>query len=250
MTRPVSTQARIGILSSLWEAGKDLLFPPSCLGCKQQLPGWQALLFCPSCRDRIRFLKTPFCRCCGMPFAGSGDHLCADCLQGTFVFTKARAAVLYQEPVITPILAFKYSGEMTGLETFATLAGISARLKDLPKTDYIIPVPLHSKRLRERGFNQADLLAHRFFPHSPHKIRLDILLRARHTTTQSGQSGKARRLNLHNAFCLGRPEEICGKSILLVDDVFTTGTTVNECSKILLAAGASQVVVFTLARTS
>lgn len=112
----------------------------------------------------------------------------------------------------------------------------------------IIPVPLHAKRLRERGFNQSVLIARALFSHEKKRINTSVLQRHRWTEPQATYGGKARRKNLRNAFSVRIPAQIKGKKILLIDDVFTTGTTVNECAGVLLKAGAAEVIVFTLAR--
>ena len=199
----------------------------------------------------IRFISPPFCVCCGLPFQTGEDHFCGDCLQGRFVFDQARAAVIYAEPVVAPLLAFKYQGDLSGLEVFASLAHplLVCPAHLYAHCDLIVPVPLHPRRLRGRGFNQALLLAQCFFPHYRARIYPELLARIRHTAPQSGQSGRARRRNLRGAFMVTTPSAVKGKSILLVDDVLTTGTTVNECAAVLRTAGATEIQVFTLART-
>jgi ComF family protein len=111
--------------------------------------------------------------------------------------------------------------------------------------DLLVPVPLHPRRLKERGFNQALLLA-KAFPDKP--LAREVLIRVRHTMPQSGLNPKERRENVKRAFTAPRPEEIKGKSVLLIDDVYTTGATVRECARILRQAGALEVAVLTVAR--
>ncbi len=147
------------------------------------------------------------------------------------------------------IHGLKYSGNMTGLETFQHLSRQSPVLDDLNIPDLILPVPLHIKRLRQRGFNQALLLARKIFPEDKEKIQFDILLRQADTPTQTGLSGKERRKNLKNAFIIKRPSEITGKNILILDDVFTTGSTCNECAQALKKAGAAKVEILTVCRS-
>ena len=144
--------------------------------------------------------------------------------------------------------SLKYSCNTSGLETFRKLKKKSSSLKDLPEADFIFPVPLHAKRLRQRGYNQAQLLARAFFYKEKNKIKNDILTRCRNTPPQTGLDGAERRKNLKNAFCVNNKDLVSGKTILLVDDVFTTGTTVNECARVLVKAGADNVDVLTLAR--
>ena len=187
-----------------------------------------------------------------MPLGNSagGDHLCGACLRKPPYFHRARAALLYHGPIATAIRAFKYRGELTGLKSFAAFAHTPPGLEELGTQlwDYILPIPLHLKRLRTRGFNQALLLAQHFLPQAKNKIVADLLLRQRWTEPQTGMSGGQRRRNLKNAFTLARPELIKSRNILLIDDVFTTGSTVNECARVLRDAKAARVDVFTLAR--
>jgi ComF family protein len=117
-----------------------------------------------------------------------------------------------------------------------------------PDLDYLIPVPLHPKRLRERGFNQALLLGKALEDIPPAKIKPGLLKRVRHTPPQVHLNPDERRQNVQGAFALKDPSGVRGKNILLVDDVFTTGATVNECARVLKKAGAGRVTVYTLAR--
>jgi ComF family protein len=135
------------------------------------------------------------------------------------------------------------------MRTFAALRAAAAAPDDLlAQPDLIVPVPLHKKRLRQRGFNQALELARLFFPLEKARIRPTILMRTRWTTPQAGLGGRERRRNLAGAFQVGDGEKILAKKILLVDDVFTTGSTVNECAKVLRQSGAADIQVLTLAR--
>lgn len=251
-------------LACLGRACQDLLFPPNCLSCRSALPSSRPPLFCSSCREQLQWLQPPLCSCCGRPFTGSGaDHFCGNCLSSPPHFRRARAALLYHGPVVQAIQACKYQGDLAGLSTFAALTGDSAGWRSLitlasPDSDetspdgfpwdYVIPVPLHVKRLQSRGFNQALLLAQALFPGKRTAIRPDLLLRLRWTEPQTGMSGGQRRRNLRRAFAASKPEELAKRKVLLIDDVFTTGSTANECAKALKAAGAAGVDVFTLAR--
>ena len=139
---------------------------------------------------------------------------------------------------------------MTGLASLAALARASGGFRSLAIPDLILPVPLHPRRLRQRGFNQALLLARACFPEQQVLIDPFLLQRHRATVAQTGLSGTLRRKNLFGAFSLIQPDMVKNKKILLVDDVFTTGSTVQECSRILRRAGAGRIEIFTLARTT
>ena len=230
------------------ESFQELIFPSYCLQCDQRLPCRELPLLCSDCLSDISYINSPGCTCCGIPFQAGHNHPCGLCLKKTYAFNLARAAVHYREPVTKLIISLKFNGTLTGLATLAHLASNAPGIKDLTEPDMILPVPLHIKRLRERKFNQALTIAHACFPNNKHKINGNILLRHRSTSPQTTLSGTERRRNLTGAFSLKNPEQVKNKTILLVDDVFTTGSTVHECAKVLRKAGAKRIEVFTLAR--
>jgi ComF family protein len=184
-----------------------------------------------------------------MPFVTGADHLCGDCLTGHFAFDRARSLFLYQPPITDIILSLKFGGSLTALDSLTALVAASDCGRNFTTPDLILPVPLHPSRLRTRGFNQALLLARACFPRWRQHLDTALLVRSRQTTAQSLLTGKERRTNLRNAFTLTNPSAVAGKRVLLVDDVFTTGSTVNECCKVLRNNGAQRIEVFTLARS-
>ncbi|MEN8198777.1 MAG: ComF family protein [Thermodesulfobacteriota bacterium] len=226
---------------------KDLLFPPVCHLCG--LPLAMADGLCSSCLETVSLLGSPLCPLCGKEMADSagGDHLCGRCLQKKPPYSSALGLAHYREPVTTLLHRLKYQGDTSVLVPLGKIIG-SAPPVSLMSGDRVIPVPLHIRRLRKRGFNQALLLARLFFPTSRECILVDTLQRIRHTKPQTGLDGTARRKNLHKAFAVHDPAGLRRRRIILVDDVYTTGTTVSECSRALLAAGAGEVHVLTLAR--
>lgn len=251
----------VNLSATLFHACQELLFPPCCLGCRTSLTSSRLPLFCPSCLEQISWLTPPLCPGCGRPWPGGTDrtHFCGPCLQKPPHFQRARATVIYQGPITSAIQACKYQADLAGLSSLAALVHRAPTLARITTAglaqgvmaadyDYILPVPLHLKRLRQRGFNQALLLARAFFPGQKQKIRFDLLHRQRWTAPQTGMNGSQRRKNLKNAFVVAKAEKIKNRRLLLVDDVFTTGSTVNECARVLRAAGAAEVSVFTLAR--
>ncbi len=228
---------------------KDLCFPPSCISCEISLPE-SRLLLCGQCLGELHFTESPLCFRCGRVFPGrqGGDHLCSACMKSSLYYNRARSLFIYDDRVSDLVHGLKYSCKTSVLETFNILKTKSRCLDDLSTFDYIVPVPLHVKRLRQRGYNQALLLARTFFYEEKNKIKNDILLRIRNTPSQTGLNGVERRKNLKNAFQVSDQKNVSGKNILLVDDVFTTGSTVNECARVLIQAGAGNVDVMTLAR--
>lgn len=235
--------------ASCFEALQDLFFPPLCLGCGRRLNSSLPPLFCSDCLAEIEFLASPCCSRCGFPFPAGVDHLCGDCLAQSFAFDFSRSLFHFQPPVSPIIHSLKFGGQFAGLATLAALAAQSPFLGQFAEPDLLLPVPLHIERLRERGFNQALVIAKGCFPQWASKIVPDLLSRSRSTAPQSLLSGKERRVNLKGVFTVARPSRLVGKKVLLVDDVLTTGSTVNECSQVLVAAGAARVEVFTLARS-
>ena len=240
---------RLGVKEFL-QAVRETIFPLSCLACSRGLQGRPQVAYCAICRQDVRLLQEPFCTTCCKPFgqAAGKSHLCSYCLKYGWHFKQARAVVQYQPPVSEAVKMFKYKGKMHGLATFAALSQQYLQKQPLAQPDLLVPVPLHTKRLRQRGFNQALMLCRKIFPAWRDKIDPLVLERHSWTQPQTGLSGKERRRNVRNAFMVLKPEKIKNKKILLVDDVFTTGATVNECARILVKNKASRVDVFTFAR--
>lgn len=234
-------------LKNWLQALGDLCFPPHCLCCATLLPWGGRIDLCDHCRGKLRYIATPLCPACGLMFVNSGgaSHLCPFCVKKKYAFDRARAVFCYNDEIGKLIHSLKFSAKKTGLRTMVELSTTSS-LADLSCPDIIVPVPLHLHKLRRRGFNQSLLLAKVLFPDQKEKIR-HCLIRSRHTRPQTGLKGVERRRNVVGAFAVCKPEMVQGKKICLVDDVFTTGTTVNECAKTLKKAGAAQVEVACLA---
>jgi len=232
-----------------FEALADLCFPPSCLGCGISLQH-SFILFCDSCLVKIKFINEPYCPCCGILFSSGENHLCALCLKKSWNFTRARSVFVYNDTAAKAILGLKFGGRKAALKTFSKFKEQCSPCRDLVIPDSIIPVPLHSNRLRQRGFNQSLLLARAFYPEEKEKIKKTALKRRRDTISQTGLDGSSRRKNMRDAFLVQKEADVYGKKIVLEDDVFTTGTTVNECARALKQAGAAQVDVLTLARVA
>jgi len=235
-----------------WQVFRNVIFPECCLGCGAGLKRYSEIAFCQACRQNVNLIQEPFCTTCGKPFDKSAgeSHLCSLCLKSRWHFTHARAVVCYRGPVVEAVKNFKYNGKMYGLETFAALTRQYYKYHPRPKHDLILPVPLHPRRLRKRGFNQSLVLCRKLFPKSKEKIDPGVLVRPLWTRPQTGLNGAERRKNVKNAFRVNDPDRVENKRILLVDDVFTTGSTVNECALILLKNKAAGVEVFTFTRAA
>ncbi len=226
----------------------DLLFPLSCTVCASSISAPCSAL-CMECLEDVRLICSPLCTVCGLEMESSatGDHLCGSCLRKKPPFHSARAVARYQEPVSTLLHKLKYQGDTSVLPALQEVVNLSSEIS-IENADRIIPVPLHVHRLRSRGFNQAKLLAELFFRGYREQLLLDCLKRRQYTVPQTTLDGDARRKNLRQAFMVQKAEQIQDRTVFLVDDVYTTGTTVAECSKVLLAAGAHSVRVVTVAR--
>ena len=229
-------------------AALDLVFPPLCPVCDGILDAGRRDPLCGACWEGFERIAPPWCRCCGAPLGIEG--LCGACRSRRPRFAYARAAVLYGGLVREAIHAFKFGGRR-GLATplgdlLAELVGLSALPGALP--DALVPVPLHPRRARERGYDQALLLARRLERALGVPVVADALRRAVPTQPQTDLDAAARRRNVRDAFVVSRPERITGRHVVLVDDVLTTGATAGECARSLYRAGAAAVGVLTVAR--
>lgn len=237
-------------MNPLVKALLDFFFPPLCHICHSFIPDAGAVHICPACRGALKPVETPMCQVCGIPFQGAGaDHLCGDCSKAKPHFDAARAVFLYEGECRELIHAFKYRNKTFLRRPLALMAaGALADFVSTQAPDVIVPVPLHKKRLRSRGFNQAVLLGELL----AHEWRLPLerqaMCRIRWTIPQINLSADERRHNVKGAFAVANSAAVAGKSVLLLDDILTTGSTVEECARILKQAGASKVVVITIAR--
>jgi ComF family protein len=231
-----------------WKSGLlDLLFPPVCIACREPSGSTG---FCAACWSAIQFLDGPLCACCGIPFdvALLDGSLCALCLTRTPAFEKARAVLRYDDIAKAPILAFKHADRLDLVPGFALwLERVGRGL--IESSDLIVPVPLHRSRLWQRRYNQAAELARALSRRSGLARDTAALVRSRATSSQGAMpSAKARRRNVLGAFKVPEPARVAGRSILLVDDVLTTGATAEAASRALKRAGAAKVQVLALAR--
>lgn len=241
--------------AELYFALLRFVLPAACTICQGPLGIGSRSVVCGACWGRIRILHPPFCPRCGRPFWGTAtahppSHLCQGCRARPPQYLLARSAVIYErdDPLREFLLLFKYGRRITLGGHLGRL--MAERAEDLfghEAIDAVVPVPLHRTRERERGFNQADILARVLARRLRRPVLRKTVERIRSTPPQAGKP-RERARNVRGAFAVRRPEEIAGRSLLLVDDVLTTGATVNECAKVLMKAGARPVLVYTLAR--
>lgn len=232
-------------------AALDALLPPRCLGSGKIVdsPGMLDAAFWAE----LAFISAPACARCGLPFSFSvaEGSLCAACIDTPPDFDMARAAVVYNDASRQLILDFKYGDKMHAVDTF--LPWLSRAAAPMAAdTDIVLPVPLHPRRLWQRRFNQSAVLAQAIARVSGAAFIPDGMTRKRFTQPQKGLSRSERHSNVRGAFAVSPRAQatIKNKNVMLVDDVFTSGATLNECARVLKRAGAAKVYVVTLARVT
>ena len=238
-------------LKHILTALADIVFPPRCLTCTAIIDHQNHTSFCPACFSKIHYVRSPLCPCCGIPFEGADgcDHICGDCITSKAVFSVARAVGHYETILLEAIHRFKYNGKIYIGEILGRLmAEFAYPLFNISENSLIMPVPLHPKKLRERGFNQSVILAREIS--KKYSISLDFMTLRRHINTepQISLGKKERESNVRGVFSVADPERIKGQKIILVDDVYTSGSTVKECARVLMKNKAVTVAVVTLAR--
>ena len=236
----------------------DWLYPPRCRACGSGISGPDAEYLCRGCWLKVRLVSHPLCDICGRPFfdTSGDDHSCAACLTRPPYFVRARAWGCYprdesaEHPLRQVVHKFKYGRKVSLGKPLGRLMaqGCEEFLREC-RVDLIVPVPLHPKRLRWRGFNQSLLLARQV--NRLYRVPVDpfALYRANETVPQTELTEDERRKNVRGAFAMYTEKSVKGRSVLLVDDVYTSGATVNECSRVLVRRGVKEVTVLTLART-
>ena len=218
----------------------DLLYPRRCPVC-HDIVSVRGERICPECRGRFQPVEEPVCLKCGRGLTSEEEEYCRSCRQKPGDFHASTAAFYYDETARNSVMKFKYEGRREYADYYVE-ALLRHRKEQLLrwKPQLILPVPIHSSRRRERGFNQAEELARRLGKELGLPVRTDILKRSRRTADQKELSAADRRKNLQNAFSVSVP--LTGlRRVLLVDDVYTTGSTLNACARALRAAGAERV---------
>ncbi|MCF8062014.1 MAG: ComF family protein [Deltaproteobacteria bacterium] len=229
----------------------DLVYPPRCAVCERFLQPGEARGICPGCRDGLKEAGPPLCPCCGVPFeAGTGENrLCERCLRERPAYEAARSLFVYEGAALEAVHRFKYGGKTRLAKIFGPrLAGLARTWLPPDVQPLVVPVPLHLRRLRERGFNQSLLLARHVAAQPGCALDFLALRRNRYTPPQAALGRDERRGNVQAAFEVETPAAVQDRDILLVDDVSTTGSTLDACSRALLRAGARRIFGLTLAR--
>ena len=243
----------------LFKSLLDIIYPPRCLICK--VFAWDDRIdidgvkvsICKGCYANFQPVSSPLCPICGRPFMSGidKDHICEECLRKRPYYDAAAAPYLYEGAVRTAIYQFKYGCKRTMGDALGPLLARFAKTWTHQANDFLtVPVPLHAKRLRNRGFNQSLLLS----AHVARRLQSDLdflsLKRIKYTLPQTGLKRDERRKNVWRAFQVVQPAVFKKRDILLVDDVATTGNTLNECARVLKRAGGRKVFCLVLARAT
>lgn len=250
-------------------AALDLLFPPFCPVCRTRLGPGRRDPLCGACWQRLERIIPPLCRLCGTPlfqFSPQGEddlvgqelgpsssraaapHLCGRCRRRVPSFSYARSAARYGDVVREALHAFKFGGRRALAAPLGELLAEVGAVLPVDRVDLLVPVPLHPRRERERGFNQAALLARRLGKAWAIPVSITALRRSVDTPSQTELTAAQRRANVKGAFTLRRPELVAGRHVLIVDDIMTTGATAGECAACLKDGGAATVGLLTVAR--
>lgn len=230
----------------------DVLLPPKCLKCSTRLA--DAHNICPNCWKNLHFISDPKCNGCGFPFGSElgvdysilGETYCAACQTSPHTFDMAASALRYDDESRSMVIGFKHQDRTEYTQYFSKIIRQAGR-DFWNDADILVPVPLHKRRLLSRRYNQSALLSECLsrqlgIPHIP-----EALERTKNTPPQQGNLNK-RSKNVRGAFKAKKYVDLEGKNIVLIDDVYTTGSTADSCAKALKAAGANKVYLLTVFR--
>ncbi len=221
----------------------DLVYPPFCVICGKP----DARYICSECIDKVQYIEAPYCRTCGAP---SETIRCVECRQREFAFESAHSAGVYECVLREAIHELKYSFHAALAEPLGdVMAERFSKTMLAGKVDVAVPVPIHRSRMLVRGFNQSEEITRRMCTRVSLPVEAGVLFQARKTRHQVDLPQDRRESNVKGAFAVHEPGKVRSKRVLLVDDVFTTGATLDEAASALLAAGAKSVHVYTLARS-
>ena len=236
------------LANKLLNATADLVFPRSCVHCAGIVEGPDFEFLCQHCAAEIFFSTPPACTTCGHPFWGqlAGPKTCPHCTDLQPAFDQGKTLFLAKGPARSLLHALKYQDGFYLLRDLARMVRTQRHYHDYLQGAHLVPVPLHPDKQRERGFNQSAQIA-RMLAKTTHATVTNLLIRCQFTPSQTRLDRKSRHQNVKNAFALA-PDAVVEpqKEYILIDDVFTTGSTLNACASVLRQAGASRLKVATI----
>lgn len=235
----------------MWSLGLHILLPNTCYHCSCDLSWQNTHPLCPTCERQLQPIGNLYCLRCGKPLPDGGAH-CYDCRGSkarTYKCKVIRSALVFN-PVLRPLIhAFKYADRPYLAQYLAQWMNVSwKKYPDLAEAQVLIPVPLHPKKRKQRRYNQSELLAQALARLQGLPVDTTCLVRVRNTPSQTQFGRKGRLENMRGAFRCQSPSYVKGKVVLLIDDVATTGATLEGCAEALKQAGAKKVLAYTLAR--
>jgi len=237
------------LLQHAWRDTLDVVFPRSCVNCAGLVEGGRLRHLCMGCEQSLRIVQAPHCSTCGHPYYGEmlDNRICPHCELLVPVFGAGKTAVLLKGSARSLIHALKYHHGLHVLEDITAIMRLVPGYADYLRGTVLVPVPLHPRKLRERGYNQSRLLAECCVQAADGQARIEELIRrVVDTVSQTHFDRATRQENLKNAFALAPGAAITPvQHYLLVDDVFTTGSTLNACAAILRRAGCQNLDVIT-----
>lgn len=236
-------------LATLARGFGDVVFPPRCVHCHGLIESdGHFRHLCPRCVEQVAYVKPPYCSTCGHPFYGivEGERICPHCESLTPAFNEGRTAVLLKGPARALVHELKYHRGFHVLKDMERIFAQSLHVLELARDAVVVPVPLHSRKQRDRGYNQSALIAETLARVATGTTVVPLLRRVVDTVSQTHHDRRTRQLNLKNAFALAPGVAIsAAQHYLLVDDVFTTGSTLNSCAQALRHAGGLKIDVVT-----
>jgi ComF family protein len=233
-------------LTELKEAIWEVFFPAVCHFCTETLDLPTDSCLCSKCLNSIQKIPEPFCGQCGLPLPGlskkDGARICGKCLSSPPAYTRARCAALHEGLLRDAVLSFKFGKRLHLAKSLSALL-FECFQWHFQESDFdlIVPIPIHRRRLRSRGFNQSLLLAHRLSGHTGIEVARDLLRKTVNSPPQVRLGRNKRIANIKGSFGISDPRRLSGSRILLIDDVITTGATIGEAAKTLIRAKAARV---------
>ncbi|MEG1361367.1 MAG: ComF family protein [Lachnospiraceae bacterium] len=219
----------------------DWIFPRRCPICERIILPDQTRYCCPDCLKKLSYITEPSCMKCGQPIDCEGSEYCYDCERHKHEYIRGRGVWIYNHALKESIYRFKYANKREYAAFYAQqmYEQLGEWIQSLG-VDAIIPIPLHSKKKRQRGYNQSELIAKALSARIKIPVNTRLLIRDKNTGPQKERNDIERKINLKNAFKI-RTNELQLKKILLLDDIYTTGSTIDAAAKVLKESGALEI---------